>query len=90
MTALLKVLALLDGLDNDAQAGIQSQLNEIVEKYGHGLVQHIRYLGPGMARSPEGTHFLTLASAKGPEITIEIQLKSKAAAWILDAALDRL
>jgi len=90
MTALLKVLALLNGLEGNVPDHIQGQLDKLVEQYGHGVVEKIRYIAPGLGRSSAGTHFLTLASARGAEVTLEIQLRSKAAGWILDAALDRL
>ena len=87
---IAKILRMLDNiLDGANTETIQSHLNELVEKYGHGVVEYVRYIPPGEGRTPNSTHFLTLASRSGAQVELELRV-SRVVGFFLDMALERL
>lgn len=84
-----QIVKRLDSLFADGGPAIQSGLNDLVQRYGHGLVESARYVTPTAGRAPDSTHFLTLSSASGQEITVEFKI-SRFAGMLIDMLLQRL
>lgn len=81
-----ELLARLDRLFSLGAQGIQTELDDLVAKYGHGIVQHVRYVKPG---DPVQLGATTLALRSGDQdITIEIGL-APVAAMVLSLLLRR-
>lgn len=86
-----KILSTLDTILSGADtASIQTKLDDLVAHYGRGLVEYVRYISPGMVRSPQGTHFLTFSSASGASVELEVRLSSRTVGVFLDLLLERL